>query len=190
MTRDGSAHNSIHDSSLCIDCGLCCDGTMFAATDFTEDGEVASLRSLGAVLINDSGSRFFLQRCPGFNGSSCSVYESRPHKCSSYECALLRSTSSGETPVDDARRTIDRARSLAEAVRARIDSDKHNTSEVIRIGEPSLSSYLSIMNADYASADLMATFPEAAELIDILNGSFGWNGGRPPAEEGHTISGK
>ncbi len=78
----------LEEQSICIDCGLCCDGTMFHAIDLESSDDLDPLRIRGAVLISDGGSRRFQQPCPAFDGTCCSVYEARPSSCRSYVCGL------------------------------------------------------------------------------------------------------
>lgn len=160
------------ERSICIDCGLCCDGTMFHAVDLEPSDDVLLLRERGAVLVTDSVSRRFQQPCVAFDGSCCTVYESRPTNCRTYVCALLTSVNNGDTSVADAQVVIRRARELSAIVRDCLDPAVE--SDVIRLGRHGLSTYLGIMNNQYEHDRLEAAFPEAAELIVLLRETFGW----------------
>jgi hypothetical protein len=162
----------LEEQSICIDCGLCCDGTMFHAIDLEPSDDVALLRERGAVLVTDSDSRRFQQPCVAFDGSCCSVYESRPTTCRTYVCALLASVNTGDTAIADAQVVIRRARELSAIVRDCLDPAVE--SDVIRLGRHGLSTYLGIMKNQYEPDRLAAAFPEAAELIDVLQHTFGW----------------
>ncbi len=158
---------------------------MFHATALDVSEGVTPLRDLGAVFIIESGSRSVFQPCPAFNGSACSIYSTRPQKCRSYECALLRSVNKGETDYADAVHVIERARTLANVVSATFTTESQEDEsvephDVVRIGRTTTSAYLRVMETEYSPEQLSAAFPEAAELIDILRSSFGWNGGPLP----------
>lgn len=166
---------------LCIDCGLCCDGTMFHATDLVDVDDFAPLKRMGAVFIEDATSRVFLQPCQCFDGSKCSIYASRPQRCREFECALLRSVNVLTTSYDDARGIIHRARTLADSVRATFASRTSPSSNAVRLGPTSLSAYLRVMATEYTPEDLADALPDAAELISILISSFGWSDRHPPS---------
>jgi uncharacterized protein len=76
-------------SSLCLECGLCCDGTVFAAMTIQAD-ERDYVESLGLTTTPD-GDRFLSpQPCPAFRDGCCSLYTTgRPLACSAYSCQLL-----------------------------------------------------------------------------------------------------
>jgi Fe-S-cluster containining protein len=158
--------------SICINCGLCCDGTMFHAVDVDESDDLVPLRAKGALLISDAESRRFAQPCPAFDGTCCSVYEARPSSCRSYVCGLLDSVINGGTSLTAARRSIERAKMLADIVGDALEPIPE--SNVIHLGRHGLSTYLGIMKNQYEPDRLAAAFPEAAQLIDILQRDFGW----------------
>jgi Fe-S-cluster containining protein len=175
----------IEEQSICIDCGLCCDGTMFHAIDLESSDDLDPLRIRGAVLISDGGSRRFQQPCPAFDGTCCSVYEARPSSCRSYVCGLLESVTNGGTSLTAARQTIERAKKLASVVRERLDLSVET--DVIHLGRHGLSTYLGVMKNQYEPDRLAVAFPEAAELIDVLQQDFGWINrviGQRPADSG------
>lgn len=160
------------DNAICIDCGLCCNGTMFHAIDLDPSDDVRVLLTRGAVMVTDAQSKRFHQPCPGFDGSHCLVYESRPSACRSFTCSLLTSVTSGRTSPDEARSIIARTRELADALE--IDFQSDSDSSVVHLGQHGMSTYLGIMASRYDPEHLTEVFPEAAELIDILRTSFGW----------------
>lgn len=160
------------EHSICIDCGLCCDGTMFHAVDTAASDDVAPLRARGALLISDAHGCRFVQPCPAFDGSCCSEYEARPTSCRAYVCSLLESVTHGETSAADARTAINRAKELSAIVRERLDLTSN--SEVIHLGRHGLSTYLGIMEDTYEPDRLGAAFAEAEELITLLKSVFGW----------------
>lgn len=160
------------ERSICIDCGLCCDGTMFHAMDTFPSDDLTPLQARGALLVTDAQSRRFLQPCPAFDGSCCSVYVTRPTSCRTYVCSLLESVTNGEASIAGARSAIERVKELSGIVRNCLDTAPE--SNVVHLGRYGLSTYLGVMENAYEHDQLDAAFPEAAELISLLKGVFGW----------------
>ena len=97
--------------ALCTECGLCCDGVLFAAAPLRND-EVDRLEPLGFPITGDTGEPCFAQPCVKLVGRSCTVYADRPSVCRSYRCRLLAALVSGEVGLDQARRTVATAHQL------------------------------------------------------------------------------
>ncbi len=103
--------------SLCEDCGLCCDGTLFASVRVEADA-AARLRSHHLPLVRTAQAETLVQPCPALDGVLCSVYAQRPTRCRSYVCELLRDVDSGRVSATYARTIIDRTRELHRTVRS------------------------------------------------------------------------
>ena len=73
---------------LCTQCGLCCDGTLFADVELEDESEEAVL-SLWASIDTD-GPPVLLQPCMALDGTRCTVYQHRPGCCRTFECRLLQ----------------------------------------------------------------------------------------------------
>lgn len=72
--------------NICVDCGLCCDGTMF-----------------GQVINDDAES--LIQPCKYLCGH-CTIYEDRPVACQDFKCALLYNHEDGNVTTQDAQEII------------------------------------------------------------------------------------
>ncbi|CAB4943174.1 MAG: hypothetical protein F2842_05015 [Actinobacteria bacterium] len=128
--------------ALCVGCGLCCDGTMFHATDLAPTDDRAALESLGTVFVADIHSTRFEQPCPAQVGGCCTVYPTRPMMCRDYNCALLLKVEEGAIGEADARVIVDSATTLRDRVHAglaeldagwpRMLGSQHLTQRVIR----------------------------------------------------------
>ena len=105
------------DPSICIGCGLCCDGTLHA-TAKVQPGDEAVVTAARLAIEEEGERRFFRQPCPNFSCGSCTVYGHRPPVCRTYQCALLLNVEAGEVSKPDARETIASAKKLVAAVRA------------------------------------------------------------------------
>jgi Fe-S-cluster containining protein len=104
------------DSSICVGCGLCCDGTLNASTTVrTEDTD--AVIAVGLEVVKEGDRSCFRQPCPHFSRGTCSVYAERPHVCRNYRCALLRAVEAGSITAPVAREKIATAKELRDAVR-------------------------------------------------------------------------
>lgn len=104
-------------ADICIGCGMCCDGTIFDATELHQSDELGPLQQLQAVFITDQHSARLQQPCPAFRAGCCSIYDQRPESCREYSCAVLTSVAEGATNVDDATSVIAAATALRDRVR-------------------------------------------------------------------------
>jgi hypothetical protein len=114
MSSEGS-------NRLCLECGLCCNGVIFANGQLQPQDDVPRLKSLGLRLLpvrqSQIGSRKFRQPCAAFDGCRCGIYSDRPKYCREFECLLLQSVQSGQTEAVTALRVIRTARRRAEKVK-------------------------------------------------------------------------
>lgn len=88
--------------SLCLSCGLCCDGTLFSTVPL-EAGEAARLK--GRVSLVRGGGAM-KQPCRALEGVSCRVYEERPATCRKFRCLALQQVEAGEVSEADAQAFI------------------------------------------------------------------------------------
>jgi uncharacterized protein len=104
---------------LCIRCGLCCDGSLFADAELAAR-ETAALEVLGVEIEDaDRGEpALLLQPCAAFKRKRCSIYPHRPNCCRTFECRLLKQVESGAISVDRAKETI--ANTLKEVGRVKL----------------------------------------------------------------------
>ena len=111
------------DGSLCLECGLCCDGTVFAAMTIQAD-ERDYVESLGLTTTPD-GDRFLSpQPCPAFQGGCCSLYTiGRPLACGWYSCQLLYARRNDTLSHDDCLAVIAEVRGVAGEVEAAMGLD-------------------------------------------------------------------
>jgi Fe-S-cluster containining protein len=114
MNRNGS-------NSLCLECGLCCNGVIFADVRLEPGDEANRLQSLGLPLPPDRkpqiANRKFSQPCPVFDGCRCRIYADRPGYCREFECLLLKSVQAGRIEASAARRIVRAALQRAEKVK-------------------------------------------------------------------------
>jgi Fe-S-cluster containining protein len=116
---------------LCLTCGLCCNGVIFANVQLQNGDPAERLKTLLPLVLrrksravasvptgetNDTRYQF-PQPCSAFDGCQCQIYPERPRHCRAFDCALLKSVQIGETKPVGAIRTIEKARRRAEKVR-------------------------------------------------------------------------
>jgi uncharacterized protein len=114
MERDES-------NSLCLECGLCCNGVIFANLQLRPGDDTTRLEKLFAAATGKietlRANSKLPQPCPALDGCVCRVYAGRPQYCRQFDCLLLKSVKAGKTPVTSALRTVKSAVRRAEKVR-------------------------------------------------------------------------
>jgi Fe-S-cluster containining protein len=103
---------------LCPNCGLCCDGALFADVELRLGDDAKQLARLGLTIAKKGRRKLaFAQPCACFDGKYCKIYRARPGQCRLFECALLKKTGAGEMSTDAALEMISEAKTLANRVR-------------------------------------------------------------------------
>jgi Fe-S-cluster containining protein len=102
--------NRRNSNSLCLECGLCCNGVIFADVQLQPGDNTARLRSLGLAMISNRSSKIgiqkFKQPCTAFDGCRCQIYSERPKYCREFECLLLKSVKAGHTDHSEASQMV------------------------------------------------------------------------------------
>ncbi len=86
--------------SLCLECGLCCDGTLFGYVVKEGGGPRA------ATLLPAKQPGCFSQPCNALGARGCSIYEDRPTACRTFNCTVLTAHELGDATLDEAREAI------------------------------------------------------------------------------------
>jgi Fe-S-cluster containining protein len=99
-------------STLCVGCGMCCNGVLFTNAR-AEPDEVPRLRAHGLEVEQVRGERIqFRLPCPHHHDGHCGIYSDRFVKCRTFRCALLKRLDSGETNLAEAQATVAQARTM------------------------------------------------------------------------------
>ncbi|MFO1489197.1 MAG: YkgJ family cysteine cluster protein [Verrucomicrobiota bacterium] len=102
---------------LCLECGLCCNGVIFADGQLQAGDDPARLRELGLRLPETRGSTAgfpkFRQPCAAFQDCRCQIYSDRPKYCRAFECSLLIRFQEDEIEAEPALKIIRRTRRQA-----------------------------------------------------------------------------
>ncbi|RKH28429.1 YkgJ family cysteine cluster protein [Corallococcus praedator] len=103
-------------STLCLHCGMCCDGTLFTQVPL-QPNESGALTRLGLPLTTrEDGGTVLPQPCAALEGRRCTAYLERPEACRRYRCQLLNALAEGEVSLDEAKGVVDAAHARVEAV--------------------------------------------------------------------------
>lgn len=102
---------------LCPNCGLCCNGVLFADVELRGGDDAGRLAKLGLSLTKKGRQLAFAQPCTCFDGKLCTIYADRPKRCRTFECGLLKRVQDGRLVADAALKTIKHTKRQAEKVR-------------------------------------------------------------------------
>ena len=98
---------------LCPNCGLCCDGTLFADVELRAGDDTKHLAKLGLSVRKKGQVKVaFTQPCACFDGRLCKIYSQRPKHCQLFECGLLKKVNTGEMKASAALKKIAKAKKL------------------------------------------------------------------------------
>src|SRR6266481_7889876 len=113
------SHNSVNQlpalepkaatgENLCLSCGLCCNGVIFADVKLRRGDDPAHFQALGLPITCSGGRKpsaaGFPQPCVALDGCRCCIYDQRPRYCRKFECLLLKSVNAGYTERAEALR--------------------------------------------------------------------------------------
>ncbi len=169
---------------LCLACGLCCNGVLFADVNLQLGDNPAALRALGLPIgdpcdgvsghapprrSRGTKALSFLQPCPALEDCRCRIYAQRPRYCRQFECLLLKSVRSGHTDRTVALEVIRTARKRAERVRGLL-RDLGDTDESLPLSRrfQRTSSRIELIGAAGAAADIYADLTLAVHDLNFL----------------------
>ncbi|HTL55031.1 MAG TPA: YkgJ family cysteine cluster protein [Candidatus Limnocylindrales bacterium] len=129
-------NNGAKPEDICLACGLCCDGVIFADVKLQSSDDPMPLLALGSplkanrsenpravksgadpnVVSTKSQVAYFPQPCFAFDGCQCRIYPQRPQYCREFECLLLKSVRAGKTERARALEVIGTAKRRANLV--------------------------------------------------------------------------
>ncbi len=99
--------------TLCLSCGLCCDGSLFWAVPVAPE-------EAGPLSLDAEGR--LRQPCACFDGA-CTIYPERPSACREFDCRVLQTVRAGRRDAAWARREIAAMRRLVTELAARLPGD-------------------------------------------------------------------
>lgn len=93
--------------SLCLACGLCCDGTLFGWVELKSQEDVVAAQARGLNVARRGGRTIAKQPCPAHVNRACTVYEDRPGVCRTFRCELLKNLEQGGISEEAAKKIVD-----------------------------------------------------------------------------------
>jgi Fe-S-cluster containining protein len=123
---------------LCLNCGLCCDGTLFDGVQLEPDENAGKLKSLGLPVKVSRGKApvtRFPQPCAALcTDRTCRLYQARPKQCRIFECGVYKDLHAGRTTLAAALRLVRSARRRADKIR-RLIRELGETDDFRSLGE-------------------------------------------------------
>ncbi len=115
--------NTPQISDLCVNCNMCCDGTLFSEVGFKENDNPSDFEALGfSINLNIKNEPVFHQPCV-FNIGSCQVYHNRPSTCRNFYCYPLKQYSNNIVSWDDVNFAISNLKKLSIKIRQITQND-------------------------------------------------------------------
>jgi len=115
-TSTATIHGMNSIDQLCPNCGLCCNGGLFADVELRKGDDTRRLAELGLSLVKKGRHQAFAQPCACFDGKLCRIYGERPNRCRTFECGLLKRVQAGELDADAALKIIAKTKCQVEKV--------------------------------------------------------------------------
>jgi Fe-S-cluster containining protein len=112
-------------SALYLSCGLCCDGVLHSHVPLLpEEIDRAGQQGLSPFA---RGERYvFLQPCPCYNGTECSIYSKRPNACHAYQCKLLKKYTQGTIGLEESTKLVRTVKHLVLALQTQSGTTSHS----------------------------------------------------------------
>jgi hypothetical protein len=122
------------EQEICVNCGFCCDGTLFNHA-VLEPGEKGQLpEKMKAGYFKTKTGEFFRLPCSYFSGK-CTIYDQKKaHVCSSFRCKLLKDFSKNRVTQSEAIEIVQNAMDLREEIR-RLHQAVFDTQQVLPFRE-------------------------------------------------------
>jgi len=155
--------------SLCVQCGLCCDGTIFEHARVFPEDDLTQLEADGFILLTAAERRGFALPCHHQQGRVCTVYQQwRPTICQTFRCRLLRRFEAGELSWEEARARIERTVALVEGIQARLPapSEEERTSLKQRMAAWQQAQTAAGVDVQRAFAPLLLDFVSLQRILD------------------------
>jgi hypothetical protein len=107
----------VGDTAPCVGCGMCCNGTIYWMAKVTP-GEEPGIEAQGLELMEEQGTTYFRLPCHHEECGRCTIYADRFDICRSFRCHLLRDYQGGLVDLAEARRRVETALQLVDAVKS------------------------------------------------------------------------
>ena len=160
------------EDTLCRQCGLCCDGHLFADVRLRNE-EVPPIES--TVGYERRSDAFYLQQpCLAFCDGDCKVYSQRPKGCREFECHLLKAVKEFTLPEYAALELIKEIKRKIESVEQLL-VDLGEADEMLPLSlriEAVLSEAWDLSESEHRQEKREALFQESTTLEGTLEAQF------------------
>ena len=160
------------ETILCRQCGLCCDGSLFADVVISK-AELAPIE--GIVGYEERSGRIFMQQpCLAYCDGDCQLYENRPGGCRQFECQLLKDVKFERTSSSEALNEIRSMKSRISGVKATL-SELDQLDESLPLSfqyESALSEAWDLSESEERQQKREQLYVQVAELDSALQDRF------------------
>lgn len=158
--RDNASGN------VCIECGLCCDGSMFDKARINKHDDLAFLQQMGVGSFTVGDKKFFQLPCRAQEGKLCRLYndERRFKICRTFQCKLLKQYLSGKISYRTAMAIIREIRMRRQSIKAfsKILNENQNCDE------PAILSFIRELYHSGKLKDLTFRRSYAKQILDCI----------------------
>lgn len=116
--------------SICLSCGMCCDGTLFDFAPIKPEDDLSALLAAGNTVVKREAESHLNLPCAAHIDNRCQIYnQPRPTICHTYHCLLLKRYSNEKISYEEAQVKVIRAQELKDnykTVLARIAPESRN----------------------------------------------------------------
>ncbi len=104
-----------NNKNICVNCGLCCDGTLFPYANINESENIDP--TFAFKTFDNDGKRGFKLGCCYLKDKKCTIYDKRPYSiCSSFQCEQLKLFIANKISYDEAMKIINSTILLKESI--------------------------------------------------------------------------
>lgn len=110
------AEAPLAEQQICVTCGFCCDGTLFAYARLSpgEKGQLPEKIDLNSFTRDNKD--YFRHPCPYFS-ERCTIYNmKKPDVCSTYRCQLLKDFAAEKLSLPEVMNIINEARRMRSTI--------------------------------------------------------------------------
>jgi hypothetical protein len=173
------------DANICLECGLCCNGVIFADVKLRAGDNPEKLKTFGLSVGQTraaANAPRLKQPCAAFAQGRCRIYAERPACCRAFECLLFKNLQAGKVQLSEARRVIATALQRAEKV-GRLLRELGNGDEGTALGARFRRTAKSLERAelDERTAGIYAELTLAVHDLNLLVKDAFYPGLRPAA---------
>lgn len=118
-------------SDLCVNCNMCCDGTLYSHVGLKSNEKQADFENIGFTFnLNEKKEPVFNQPCV-FSAGSCQVYHDRPSTCRNFYCQPLKEFSNSKITWDEVKLLIINLKKLSVKIKQITNDDSLFTGKSI-----------------------------------------------------------